>query len=1246
MTVCLALCPGVFYPAWSQSANDESNASSARDSERITVALDAQIKRLEQLYSDEQRISEQLRALRGISTQRRQLEETLARENIVTLRLENLEEALHNQLMKRNPRIARELRKKIGNIQALQNPFPDNTVENINQQLKDPVLRRIRLAQTEQAVIAFRDSILQYLIPKDIEKLAEQDFSVILDWYLKVQYSLVEPLLKDYAHAYPGSTNYDQALVMLGDIYRYQSRYDEALEIFRTLTTREATSAEIKLLSYATLQDIYYRQKRWDESLTAYFTVADQLLLYPEDYDGAIYIAGDCYLQKAKSHIRNFTGLPLPLAATQQAQLDSAITIFKQLSPVSPVYIIGQEALSLCYIEQGNLEKAIEPLMNAEATIPPLWAAPIIFESIWSSIARLGHVYLEQSRKTDDPKQALQYRELAMGQYGKVPQQANVYDEVILALASVELENNNTENGVKLLETLLDIRPDTRYAYEAWVKLGEGYTKLTEFAKAHDIFSQLVLTQRAVALIDSTINETRDFDDIRFELKRLSLESETNASDFLIKRIAAQLDSIATKKLHMLALHARLFESDPLALELISYGQIKVLFKSLSGLVSTEQLALNQVNRELSVVERQVLASADDKSAIWKVRYDEREVQKTQAIAKAFQGDIGKGLSVLDEETPLTANRWLNEAGFGIVNIAFTRYQTYQTAIKEQYQLIGDLRQTLQSLPLGDLQAEVASVLTQLQDQVTTIEVGLSKVRRQLITDLSKVIQSSPENPGIELSLFKLGYVQYDQMVQDFSAVNESYSTQLDRGEATGEAPTADYDTPIRTYEQFTSLFPKSKLADQAFYQLGHLLSEQGDLKRANIQFETLVQKYPDSPLVPEAYLRIGDFYFDALYLGLSDLNGEELMKRAISSYDHVLDYPDNRNYQNALYKLGWSYYNIAAPELREKEYDQSVEYFTALLDDSLRVAKYNQLAKEAGIKPKQLDPGFNLTSEAIRYIAINFRDRVETGREDEQRRWATRDVPGTMKRFIEQIGKDKPYSKSLMFAIADVYKETGQKEAEVVALDSLLALLPSDPLSPRVLQRMIDGYEDIQQMAIADPSTWKNSEHNGQGPEVSLNNARERLFRDFGRKWAETLTDSTDRSNALVLAERAGWRLANYVASQAETGSGNDLSSGIDHAAKYYQDYLKDFPEGPNAYTARWNYAQYMWRLNRYDQAFDDFITVSRDEKFDKYREQAALNAILAAEKMLEIETGVQPTGLDGNTPKTPAAAPSSAPK
>lgn len=1179
---------------------------------------------IDKLNQEEDRLSKLLLTFQDLAKERRELELGIAREALVNMRMSVLNQILQKRISRRSGKVIKARRDRMFEIYEnsliLKSSFLQS-LEELEVQKTNPARRETHLAEVEHTVKAYRDSLIDYLSLDEVDIIAENDFTVALDWYLKGQYELAELLLKDYLQTFPDTEDYPQAAIMLGDILKYQSRYTEAATILQDLIANEETDNEMILLSYAMLQDINYRLGRWDESLNIYHAVADQFLQHPEEYDGAVYLAGDCYLQKALSTISDRTDKPKPLNPGQIAILDSAVTIFGQVSGDSPIYIMAQQSIARIYIEQDSLEDAIEPLLNAATSQPPLWADVVIYESIWTAIGHLGHIYYELARRTEDPEEIVRYRNLALEQYGNVPQEASVYDEVVLALAWFEIDRDNTEIAIRLLETLLDIRSTSPFAYEAWNLLGEGYTKIRDYEKAAEVFSQLAVTERAVSLINrSVIDETRELDQIRRELQRLASEVQSSEDLARIDRVLSQLNIAAEKKTRMLDLHRRVSEADPLAMQLINYGQLKVAFTNLDGLISAERAALNVVTNDLNTLERQTLASRHQE-IVWKVRQESLAAQHTRLLAEAYKDNVERRLAILNANPPPSDYVfWLKESQYGKVKVDFTRYLSYKDDIQAQYMEIGNIARDLQSLSENEpIRAEIEALVGDLQGQVGEIEAELGGMRRDLISDMQKVLQNYPDSPTVEPVLFQMAYVQYDQVEGDYLAANEVYANKLDRGEDPGDAPLADYNTPIRTYNRFVRQYPNSEASDQAYFQLGHLMSDQGDLIGSNQMFETLVQRHPDSPLVPDAYLRIGDFYFDALYLGLTEMGGEEMMGRAIAAYDRVLDYPDNRNYQNALYKLGWSFYNIAAPEIREEEYDHSIRYFTYLLEDPLRLAQYEQAAQEAGVTPKQLDPGFDLTSEAIKYIAINFRDRVYTGREGEERNWAVRDVQGEMFRYVQQIGVDKPYARPLMLAMADVYKETGQKEAEVIALDSLLALFPNNPQSPQVLQRMIDGYEDLQNMTLADPTAWAMNEHNGLGPDVFLNRARERMFKQFGPDWARALEDTTARREALDLSEKALWRLANWVASQAEQGG--DPASGRAQAAEYYKAYLDNFVEREHAYTARWNYAQYMFQFENFVEAFGEFVKVSQHPEHDKYREPAALNAISAAEKMYELE-------------------------
>lgn len=1197
---------------------------------RVMELMEKQTESINKLVDDETRIAKHLRSFRRLASERSELERRIGRERLVIDRLNGLSNVVRQQIIDTD-------RSRL-NLRASRNLMETTQTMLLDQasQMNDPIKRDIRLAQIEERVVAIRDSMIEMISPLDVDQLAEIDFNLALDWYLKSQYALVEPLLDDFIETYPTSVYHDEAILMVGDIYRFQSRYTEAEEVFTTLTTSESTVNDIRVLAYALLQDIFYRQARWDEAIAIYHTVANEFLLFPEGYDGAVFIGADSYYKKALSltpRSSDTQGRPAPMSATQIALMDSAAVIFDQVTDASPVYIIAQQQIAQTYIESGRLQQAIEPLLNAESARPPLWADDIIFESMWIAMARLGHVYLELAREADQTgtniDEVLRYRNLAMEQYSKVPQESEVYDEVLLALAWIEIEKNNTENAVRLLEHLLDVRPDSEYAYEAWVTLGDGYTRLRDYEQAHEVFTQLNVTQRAIALVQASIQESSELDVVKRELSRLASKVETDGDMVALDKVADQLEAIEDRKLRVIDIHNRLFEADPLAMELVNYGRIQTTMASLSGLIAAERAVLNRVNSDLNSIERQAVASLRSRDAAAKIRSEERDLNKLQARATAFGQNVDRDLDILRRQAPPAFDEWLKEAAFGKVNIEFTKYQSYKTALLDQYEMVGNVLREIEDLPEDNaIRMDTEAVLGDLQSQAQALEGLLSETRRVLVAELNNVIARYPESKSIEPMLFQLADVQYDQTERNFLESNEQFSAAFERGEDPGESPLADYNTPIRSYDRLVREFPESEFVDQSLFQLGHLLSEQGELERSNRMFERLISEYPESPLVADAYLRVGDFYFDALFLGLTNLGGEELMRRAINAYDSLLDYPANNNFQSALYKLGWSYYNLAAPEEREHFYDDSVEYFTYLLQDSLRVAQYNQMAEVAGIDPVPLDPGYDLTGEAIKYIAINFRDRVETGREEERRNWAT--APASMKTYVEGLGVDQPYARPLMMAMAEVYAETGQVEAEVTALDSALTVFPNDPKAPRIMQRIIDGYERIQDMAVVDPEVWEMAAHNNESPEVYLNRARERLFRDYGRKWAEALEDTSARREALVLAEQAGWRLANYVASLAEDGAVSQ-TAGIDRAAQYFNDYMTDFPESANAYTARWNYSQYMWRLERYDEAYAEFITVSRDTENDKYREQAAINAILAAEKLLEQERQAVPTTNPG---------------
>lgn len=120
----------------------------------------------------------------------------------------------------------------------------------------------------------------------------------------------------------------------------------------------------------------------------------------------------------------------------------------------------------------------------------------------------------------------------------------------------------------------------------------------------------------------------------------------------------------------------------------------------------------------------------------------------------------------------------------------------------------------------------------------------------------------------------------------------------------------------IKLATQITSSFPQYARADEVTFLLGSALREDGQSDEAVRQFSNLVKLYPESRNVPDAYVQIGEYYFD-----------RNEAYQALRAYQHATRFPeyDQRTYAN--YKLAWCYYNIT-------EYPRAIETMKAVVTD------------------------------------------------------------------------------------------------------------------------------------------------------------------------------------------------------------------------------------------------------------------------------------------------------------------------
>jgi tetratricopeptide (TPR) repeat protein len=113
--------------------------------------------------------------------------------------------------------------------------------------------------------------------------------------------------------------------------------------------------------------------------------------------------------------------------------------------------------------------------------------------------------------------------------------------------------------------------------------------------------------------------------------------------------------------------------------------------------------------------------------------------------------------------------------------------------------------------------------------------------------------------------------------------------------------PKTDYGRSIALYQKLLGDFPAYKLNDASWYLLGYCQEKQDDFKAARSAYESLIAAYPKSKFTIEAWVRLGEYYFDA------DPNTEpDPLPKAIIAYGKAIEDPKHPLFDKALYKLGW----------------------------------------------------------------------------------------------------------------------------------------------------------------------------------------------------------------------------------------------------------------------------------------------------------------------------------------------------
>ncbi len=375
----------------------------------------------------------------------------------------------------------------------------------------------------------------------------------------------------------------------------------------------------------------------------------------------------------------------------------------------------------------------------------------------------------------------------------------------------------------------------------------------------------------------------------------------------------------------------------------------------------------------------------------------------------------------------------------------------------------------------------------------------------------------------------------------------------------------------IKLYQQILANYPQYQRADEATYYLATALQETGRADEAVKEFTRLVRTYPESKWVPDAYVMIGEYYFE----------GNNAYK-ALVAYQKAAAYRESDKYAFALYKLAWCYYNVG-------EYGKAIDTMKTVVTHAMSSMNADSKTKKAKVQ---------LQDEALKDMVRFFADAGEMDEAYE---------------YFNKLGK-KNLIRSMLKRLASTYFEQGKFEQCIQTYRRLIAEDPQSKDAPDYQNEIIQAYQKI-------------------GKKQETLQEIDRLLKTYGKNsaWARANSSNTDSLNtAFGYIERNLRTVAtNYHNEAKKLGTGRAAKETYTLAYKAYTVYLREFPDSKYSYDVRYAFGELLYKIKKYDEAFHQYMKVVEADPKGKHSEFCAESAIFAADEMLKR------TGSSSSSPK-----------
>ncbi len=430
-----------------------------------------------------------------------------------------------------------------------------------------------------------------------------------------------------------------------------------------------------------------------------------------------------------------------------------------------------------------------------------------------------------------------------------------------------------------------------------------------------------------------------------------------------------------------------------------------------------------------------------------------------------------------------------------------------------------------------------------------------------------------------ELYWEKSRFLNRKEMLKYFNEQKEA-EEKKNRGEKVAEPKEEHRESELyrsetmRLYETILREYPTYERKDEVLFNLAYNLYETGKKDGAVKRYEELLKAYPGSKFVADAYVQLGNHYFEVA----------NVLEKARGYYEKAYGTSNPRIKSYALYKLAWCDFNAGEHEKALRKLQDTIEFSEKQGKDR----SFTDLKNEALQDSIRMFVELNRADDAVAY-------------------------------YKAHAGKKKQVS--LITKLSYALQDAGHHDNAIKTFRYLLNDNPVAEAAPDYQQAIIKSYEGLRQRDQVKIEVKKLAEN----------------YRPGSSWWKANESKKDVLRNGFNVAEEAmRTAVTEYHQEAQKTKQVETYRLARDIYKQYVDAFASSEDENfvsDQAFNLKFYYAEILWTLEEWDAAarqYDELVvfkvpnrTEAKEASNEKYRQQSAYNAILAYDKLVKIERG-----------------------